>query len=126
MATSYIIEVGYNSQGNDEDAWADLLSIVHSIRDEPSRIVDEVLRVEPTADAELIRECAACYSKSHADLTLIIVDTVECGEPVRFITQCASGGGEYRLAKESCRRAFCRLVMESMHKLNHEVNVIAS
>jgi hypothetical protein len=126
MATSYRIEVGYNSQGNEEDAWSDLLSIVNSIRDEPSRIVDEVLRVELDCDAGLIRECAACYSKSNADMTLTIVDTVEGGENVRFITQCASGGGECRLAKESCRRAFCRLVMESMHRLNREVNVIVS
>lgn len=120
MATYYRIEDGYNSANNRDDVWETIKQVVGTIQDNTQRIIDEVLRLEPDADRELIEEIAGYYRKPVQDLTIKVVE----GDDGRWIGQSASGGEPGRDAKESCRRAVCRLVLDEMHRRKMEVNII--
>jgi hypothetical protein len=120
MATYYRIEDGYNSGNDRNEVWETIKQVVDAIQDNTQRIIDEVFRLEPDANRELIEEVAGCYRKPVQDLTIKVVE----GEDGRWIGQSASGGEPGRDAKESCRRAVCRLVLEEMHRRKMEVNII--
>jgi len=120
MATYYRIEDGYNSGNDRDEVWDTIKQVVDAIQNNTQRIIDEVFRLEPDADRELIEEVAGCYRKPVQDLTIKVVE----GEDGRWIGQSASGGKPGRDAKESCRRAVCRLVLEDMHRRKMEVNII--
>jgi hypothetical protein len=120
MATYYRIEDGYNSGNDRDEVWDTIKQVVDEIQGNTQRIIDEVFRLEPDADRELIEEVAGCYRKPVQDLTIKVVE----GEDGRWIGQSASGGEPGRDAKESCRRAVCRLVLEEMHRRKMEVNII--
>jgi hypothetical protein len=120
MATYYRIQDGYNSCHFPDKVWDTIVEVVESIQENPQRIIDEVLRLETDADRELIEEVAECYRKPVQDLTITVVESVDG----RWIGQLASGGELGRSAKESCRRAVCRLVLEEMHRRKMEVSII--
>ncbi len=134
--TGYYLELGYNSSlgapqlGN---AFTTLVGVFMNLVNDPDRVTEEVLRIEPGADRALIRSHAAWYGNPERDdLTFKVVEkptthpeisTLEAVEFKPYIQQYASGGGPDRGAKESVRRAFCRLVIEDMHRLKIEVNL---
>ena len=122
MATYYKIEDGYNSGNDRDEVWDTIKQVVSEIQDNPRRIVDEVLRLEPNANCEFITDVAECYCKPVQDLTIKVIE----GEDGRWIGQSASGGEPARDAKESCRRAVCRLVLEGMHRRKMEINIVVS
>lgn len=120
MVTQYRIEVGYNSSKDRDEVWDALKQVVIAIQDQPQRIIDEVLRIEPKANLKMLKDCAAYYRRPVEDLTIQVVED----ETGRYISQLASGGGSSRNMKESCRRAFCRLVLEDMHRKKMEVKIV--
>jgi hypothetical protein len=120
VVTQYRIEVGYNSSKDRDEVWEALKQVVIAIQDQPQRIIDEVLRIEPTANLERLKEFAVCYCRPVEDLTIKVIED----ETGRYISQLASGGGSARDMKESCRRAFCRLVLEDMHRKKMEIKIV--
>ena len=119
MSTGYHIEAGYNSGCSREVVEEQLLAEVDSICDNPEQILCEVERVEKLKPSD---EYADCYRKPWSDCTIKILND---GHKIS-VMQMASGGGDERGIKESMRRAFCRLVLERMHRNQMEVNVIVS
>jgi hypothetical protein len=125
--TGYYIEIGYLSgyswRGTPEAAWDELKASVVYRCDHPEHIVAEAVRLGAVENDDL-REHAEEY-RGRRDLTLKIVEQPrtlaeeqEGFEP--YIQQFASGD---RVTKEIVRRAFCRLVIEDMHRLGIEVNL---
>lgn len=116
--TSYLLEVGYNSSFGREEAEEKLKIAVDKLRNDPDRLIAEVRRLdgdlEPDCDVPFA-EYARLYS-SDEDLTIR-----HDGEH-RYI-QMASGGGIGRSIKEAFRRAFCRLILEDMHREGVEINI---
>jgi len=121
--TGYYIRLGYNSgyssEYSKEQYEEQLLTSINELCIHTHRVVSEVLRLEPTWDSSLLEQYTKSYGEKK-DLTLTIARDEE-GELV--INQCASGGEVARKIKESLRRAFCRLIMEEMHKKGIEVSV---
>jgi hypothetical protein len=141
--TGYYLELGYNAAlglPQQEHAWNTLLAIFNNIIAAPDRIVAEVTRLEPLANPTTIREIAEWYThpdrKDTEDCTYRIHDKPDFVAPLDskldpvpfkpFIAQNASSGNGNRGAKESVRRAVCRLVIEDMHRLKLEVNLRVS
>ena len=118
MVTTYRIEPGYNSAQSRDEVWETLKQVVANIQRQPALIEVEVRRLETRTNKALIEEYAACYKPPVEDLTIQVLDDEEA------VIQSASGGGPSRDAKESCRRAFCRLVLQAMHERKMEVNII--
>lgn len=124
MATSYTIEVGYNSACDKEEVGEKLRAVVASIQANPQRIADEVRRVEPGIAAEELESFVESYRAPVEDLTCRIVEDEETKLP--RVHQCASGGGRSRDLKEICRRAFARLVLEDIHREHMDVSFFVS
>jgi len=122
MATSYRLTDGYNSAHDRNEVWDELQKVVEELRKDTDRIVNEVLRLEPDRNKKEIGNLAMYYMPPAVDLTLTIQDT----EDSRGVMQLASGTGSARDRKESIRRAFCRLVIEEMHKRKMEVSLIVA
>lgn len=122
MATSYRLTDGYNSAHDRDEVWDELLKVAEVIRNDTDRIVGEVLRLEPHWPKHDVQEYAMYYKPPAVDATLQVLDTEES----RGVVQLASGGGKARDLKESLGRAFCRLVIEEMHKRNMEVSLIVA
>lgn len=99
---------------------AKLREVIEGIQATPEVIIAEVIRLEPEYTVETLQEYAESYLVPVQDLTLTFHE--EDGLPV--FTQCASGGGESREYKEAMRRAFCRLVIDGMHREKMEVSMI--
>lgn len=139
--TGYYLEIGYNSGLNDQHkalAFGTMVGVFMNLVNDPDRVTREVLRIEPGADVALVAKCAEWYGhpeRPKEDLTFKVVEkdtrhpeisALEAVEFRPFIQQYASGGGAERGARESVRRAFCRLVIEDMHRLKVEVNLRVS
>jgi uncharacterized protein YabN with tetrapyrrole methylase and pyrophosphatase domain len=122
MATSYRLVDGYNSGHDRDDVWVELQKVVEELRKDTDRIVREVLRLEPDQNEKEIGNLAMYYMPPTLDATLTVKDT----EDFRGVMQLASGGGSARDRKESVRRAFCRLVIEEMHKRKMEISFIVA
>ena len=127
MATGYRLEAGYNSGHNKAEVWRQMKLVALGICAAPERIVAEVRRVE--GGGLELQEYADAY-RHHDDLTVVFHETpagYEKAEEFRpYIHQMASGGGRGRTLKEACRRAFCRLVIEAMHRMGMEVTLVVS
>ena len=120
--TSYTIMLGYNSSKNTSECAEELRKCVAHLRANFTQIAEEAKRFDGFELDEL-NEFAMAYAPVNNDLTIQIVD----GEYDDFrIFQMASGGEVDRSIKESLRRAFCRLVLNAMHKKQIEVNIIVS
>jgi len=120
--TSYHIEVGYNSSHGKDEAGKRLLKVVAELQAEPTRISQEVHRLRPDLTAAQLSPFIESYRAPISDLTLYI-NTTDEGLP--RVNQVASSGNgpRSRELKEECRRAFCRLVIEAMHREGMEVNL---
>lgn len=122
MVTFYRIEPGYNSGHEDSEVWAEIKKAVAMLRTNTSLIIDEVMQIEPNANRTRIAEMASQYGMSVKDLTIGVIDADDSGH----LIQLASGYGIDRDAKESCRRAVCRIIMRELHKKQMEVSVTVS
>src|SRR5690348_3435921 len=126
MGTSYTLSIGYLSgdsfKGNTDAAWQVLVDTLEHIKQAPERIVTEARRLDaPEMCGEgccTLQSLAEAYQQ-YSDATLIIHQT----DGKRYVTQLATGD---RTLKEHVRRAFCRLVIEDMHRQGIEVNLIVS
>lgn len=120
--TGYTLTAGYQSGGNKADAWQRLKQTALRLCETPDAIAAEVERLEPGRySGEERAEYAAAYALRQ-DLTITFRDDPD--DPA--IHQSASGGGRGRELKEAMRRAFCRLVIEAMHRERIEVNMIVA
>jgi hypothetical protein len=119
MGTGYSITLGYQSGYStcldQDEAWQALVDCVQALRLQPERIVKEAQRLGAPAACEdhccTLQQMAEAYS-SNDDATLRI------NQRERYIYQLATGD---RTLKEHVRRAFCRLVIEEMHRQGIEV-----
>lgn len=120
---SYIMSVGYNSGRCKDSVWDSLKQEVEKLCDRPVEILEEVLKEIDLSCLGSICDDAleqyAAWYKNCKDETIFIIDD----KNERSITQYASGYGESRKIKELFRRAFIRLIMKRMHKLNMDINV---
>ena len=121
IMTAYTISVGYNSGHKKSDVSKTLINVVDEIRDDPERIEREIARVEGSAYSSMLVDYCECYRKPEKDLTIVINQDED---KLALIIQYASGSGSGREVKERCRRAFCRLVIEEMHRRGMEVCLI--
>lgn len=121
MASVHTITVGYNPNFSKAEVGKRLREAVARLRARPDIIEVEVLRLAPRIDRDELAELIPCYQST--DLTLRVQDDAD-GNPV--VTQSASGGGVSRDIKEECRRAFCRLVLDAMHREQMSINVTVS
>lgn len=123
--TGHHLRIGYlsgHSTKTDRDgAWEILVETVKQLREDKEAIVSETLRLEPNLNREYIATLAECFSEKIRDATLTIYSNVTKESDDRNI-MLLSGGGQ-RGEKESTRRAFCRLVIEAMHRRKIEVNL---
>jgi hypothetical protein len=130
MSTGYHISIGYNSgiscparligDAGKTEAWGILKSVVEKLCGEPDRIIAEARAYGAPECCATGPEC--CTLQNHADrYKLPWTDrTIYFDEKRQEVIQMASGD---RLVKEHIRRAFCRLVMQEMHKHNIEINI---
>ena len=134
--TGYYLEVGYiggsSFGGSHEDAWLKMKEAAKTLCDDPQRIFDEAMRLDGeilNGTGEDVRGYAERY-RNCDDLTITVHEkpfneSEKCGfKP--YIAQSASGGGPSRMIKESLRRAFCRLIIEAMHREGIEVTMRVS
>ncbi len=121
--TSYTLSIGYISgysfKGDKDDAWQALVNCVEALKRNPDRIVAEARRLDAPEQCKhgccTLQETAGAYLNDDATLVIYHSD--------RAVRQFASGD---RMLKEHVRRAFCRLVMEDMHRQGIEVNLQVS
>lgn len=123
MGTGYLLSIGYLSgsgyKGESDKAWDELVNAVETLRLQPERIMAEARRLG--ADETCSEGCCTLRGMAEAyrenldnhDGTLII------HAEEQTIMQLATGGD--RSLKEQVRRAFCRLVIEDMHRQGIEV-----
>lgn len=123
--TGYTITLGYNASNDIEEAGKELLRIVAQLRTQSQVILNEVREYDPGMFnlGENVEDYAAAYAAGE-DLTLVVQtgNTVVEREGIA-IRQSASGSGPSRVIKEAFRRAFCRLVIQAMHRHGYEVNL---
>jgi hypothetical protein len=131
MSTSYVISIGYNSgiscparligESGATEAWGMLKSVVEKLCADTDRIVAEARAFNAPENCEKGPDC--CTLQNHADRYKLPWQdrTIYFDEKNQRVVQMASGD---RLVKEHIRRAFCRLVMAEMHKLNIEINIV--
>lgn len=127
--TSYTLSIGYLSGYStdlDRDAaWLALLESVNARRSDPQAIIREAKRFDAPDKCRngccTIAEAAAAYDPSNNDLTVVVIDERgPDGEDNRRVVQYASGD---RDLKEHVRRAFCRLIIQDMHRRGIEVDL---
>ncbi len=128
--TGYRIEIGYNSAGpTGAEAWESLKAVALEICGNVAAIAVEVTRLEPSYTIDELHGFVMAYA-DREDLTVTFHDEPAWHEDVSefkpYISQLASGGGASREVKEACRRAFCRMVIEAMHRRRIEVNLRVS
>jgi len=130
--TSYRISLGYAYDNpSDERRWDALKAAVADLPNNTHRIAEEAVRLGCPAEGHGagLGEYLAGYLPGSTDLTIRVVDEEDPHDPPgrrREIWQAASGGDPSRSIKHHLRRAFCRLVMEEMHRRGIEVNVVVS
>ena len=117
--TGYHIRVGYNCDQSEEDVGATLREVVDEICETPEHIVAELNRVEPAIKPPphyTAKDYADSYRKPWADSTISVKEE----DRELHVMQLAGGSGEY---KHAMRRAFCRLVMNKMHKAHMNISI---
>jgi hypothetical protein len=120
----YYIELGnmsgHSFKGSLDEAWGRLVAAVAELRESSMAIVDEVRRLNPDAKASALTPHAVAYSSLNKTAELRIIDEPEGDERKRQIVQYAGGD---RPTKELVRRAFCRLLIDAMHREGIEVEM---
>lgn len=127
--TGYHISIGYLSGGayDKDEAWEILKTVVLDLCHAPARIADEavsfgMLLAQALEYAEPYTS-ASVENRGTEDSTLRIIEKNEAEGTHAQIMQLAGGADPSRSLKEAMRRAFCRLVMQEMHKREIEINI---
>lgn len=128
--TGYHISIGYLSGYDKDEAWKVLKMVVLDTCQNPHRIVDEAVLFG--MDPRTASEYASAYvnasegQQGTEDSTLRIIEGARAeGNPPQ-IMMLAGGSGASRTVKEQIRRAFCRVVIREMHKLEIEINLVVA
>lgn len=116
MATYYTVRVGYNAEHKNSEVGKILIEEAKRICSYPHLIVGEAAVGE---GKELDFDFAESF-KNQTDLTITFKEYSQVSESNQVIMAC-SGGGYSRIQKAIARRAFCRLLIEAMHKKGMEV-----
>lgn len=117
----YYVSVGYNPMFTSKAVEDKLREVVLEICADPERIIREVWTMEGIS---ISPEFAKSYQRPWKDDTIKFIEAQ--GDSPFQVMQLASGSDPERSKKESMRRAFCRLVMEEMHKSRMEVSIIVA
>ena len=119
MATSYHITIGYNGDNKTNAHEALLFEEGTKLRDQPVAIREELERIRKRAATDAEMDCISTF----ADRTqLAYIQRPSHDEDDRAAVILMASGGLYD-AKREVRRAFCRLLVERMHKHGINVNV---
>jgi hypothetical protein len=138
--TGYSIQIGYNSSHSRKEVELAMLECAKEIISDKGRIVKEVLRLEPNIKSRLGPEMGFVgmrvgahngdslegYEDMYREKSDLTITFREDEDGEKIICQAASGSFGARDIKEAFRRAFCRLMLEAMHKRKMEINVIVS
>jgi hypothetical protein len=120
--TGYLIKAGYNSSHSNDMVEEKLKEVAHKVRQDTEALVQETIKTYGPKE-QAIKDHAQKYIDMD-DLTLFFSGPDEERKKEEFkVHQFASGYGEQRTIKEHMRRAFCRLVLFEMHKLDMDVNI---
>lgn len=123
--TGYHITVAYLSGYDRGEAWQVLKRTTLELCHNWQRIAQEAQRHgmagNVAAEYAMAYKDAGDATRGTEDSTLMIIGAKD-DEPPQ-IMQLADGEGSSRTIKEAMRRAFCRLVMEDMHRLGIEINI---
>lgn len=114
----YTIYVGNNVEK--DLAEAHMLKVIEHLRSHNFVISDEALSLEPNLNSYDVSIEAAKYDLEKTDAVMIVHDE---HENAKVIIQTTDDGNEIT---EALRRAFCRLVMRSMHVRKYEVCITVS
>lgn len=117
--TSYRIEIGYNSAHSTDAVEQKLRMVTEEICRHPELILKEALLREGKV---IPSEYGEAYRQPWQDKTIQFLLATE--DRSFCVYQMASGGGIEREYKEAMRRAFCRLVIEMMHRKGMEVTMV--
>ncbi len=126
MATGYTLEIGYvsgySSSLNRDQRWEAFENYARQLIETPAMLVDESNRLKTPrrADEKYLIEVAQTYALPVTEGGPLEFKEIN-GD--RYIFIMCSSGGEYRLAKESIARAFCRLMIYHMHTLGIDVDI---
>ncbi len=120
--TGYKIAVGYNSEFAASEVWETLKTVGLEIANNPEVIACEAAYYDGDYLFAELREVSERF-KVRDDLTIRFFEGSKENEFRPHILMYASGGGRYRLIKESTRRAYCRLVLKEMHKRKMEIDI---
>ncbi len=128
MSTEYTIELGYISGYSFKDgydaAWEILVNETHRLINEPALIATEARAYgspEVCCDRGCLSLLEACkaYVNRGMDAPLAIIED----DHGRRVIQFTTGN---RPLREHVRRAFCRLLIQRMHRQQIEVNLVVS
>lgn len=116
------ITLGYNSGYTGEAKWQTVIDLAVMTCEDTKRLMDEAhvyTRSEALSLREKIGEVAETYKTHDTHGSPVFMDD-------QTIMILASGGGEYREAKEHVARAFVRLLLARVHEFGFDINVIVT
>lgn len=127
MGVGYHIRLGYNGRTDwhSDDAWKELKNFALKLAKQPEVIAEEAKKFNAPenccdeCETTLIDVCKT-YDKSYGNPLTIIDKLDNEGDPDKQVMQMATGGC---LLKDHTRRAFCRLIINEMHKQGIEVSL---
>lgn len=120
--TGYTLTIGYmggySCKLSNEEAWQCLVKSTQELREQPQRLIEEARRLNAPETCDqgccTLEGVAGTYSASFTGGNPLVINH-EKG----YVAQYASGSD--RAIKEHMRRAFCRIVIEEMHRVGIEV-----
>ena len=111
VSEKYCIQVCRNSSQDNKQEWEELKSVVKVLQHQPKRLIAEVLRLEPDANYDSVQASAGSVS-------------AETNEEDRRLWIAPTDYDQLIDQRGSCRRAFCRLVLDEMHRRGMDVDLI--
>lgn len=134
--TYYYISIGYLSgysyPADRAQAWTELKAVVSQIRNRTVTIAEEVMRVEvhrKQADKEIARRAAERFDSKKGLTSFSVVEPHQeasgaiVSGTIVLVSSVEDGDARLFSIRESARRAFCRLVINEMHRRGIEVNL---
>lgn len=113
--TGYHISIGYNS-GYASGGTDETLEI--ALFDEARKLAEKTAMIANRA-GQTVDEVQAYFDPAGCGLNINKHDSHQ-------VMLMASGGGQWRSVKERIARAYCQLLIESMHQRGIEVNLVVA
>jgi hypothetical protein len=113
------ITLGYNSGHTGDADWQTVCDLAVMTAGDTKSLADEAFiytRKEPLELREMIEKVAETYQQHDTFGSPLFIDEKQ-------IMILASGGGDWRKAKEHVARAFVRLLMQAVHSLGFDISV---